>query len=151
MSTTPLPEHSIDELTVLPSDVYEGNGSSGSLTALGLKLRESNPCLTECLIGQAQYDLAAKYSALYPKVKTRPVEAEGLRRPSHPIGPITSAPNTVSSKRLPDDALPALFGRSSYAGAANRLAKTNIELYRNSKSRAIELGLLPPACGSGRA
>jgi hypothetical protein len=146
MSTTPQPEHTIDELTVLPSDVYEGNGSSGSLTALGLRLRESNPCLTECLVGQAQYDLAAKYPNLYPPVKTRPVEGVGLRRPAHSIRPTsTSAPVLPpSGRRLPDDALPTHFGKTSDVGASNRLAMADLILYRNSKARAVELGLLPP-------
>ncbi len=136
------PQH-LNELTITPQDVYSGNGSTGQLTATGLRLREQNPCLTEVLIGQAQYDLHQRYPSLYPKVKSRPTEPDGLRRSS-------STPATASSSskpRLPDDQLSSLFGPGSNAGAANRLAKENQLLYRRSKARAIELGLLAPVRG----
>src|SRR3984885_11932040 len=128
----------LNEQTIRPENVYVGTGTSGQLTAAGLHLRSQNPRLTECLIDQAQFDLHQKYPHLYPPVQTRAIESPGLRQSF-------STPATMPSTkpRLPDDKLAAIFGKDSHGGKANLLARTNITLYRRSRDRAEEIGLLP--------
>lgn len=137
----------IDERTITPSDIWIGRGSSlqSELTPIGVQLSKTNPELCAIRVGQAKYDLAKLYPTLYDRVTTPRPEEPTARRPT----PAAKATASVSIPKppLPDAELPGLFGPNSNAGRANQLAKNNLLLYRRSKDRAIELGLISPSRG----